>query len=69
MLRFAFLHVTHLYSGQNSRNEGTAEHLLGTLKAEKEELESSLNKEKLLSLKLKHEISEAETRNTDLNKV
>ncbi|KAK2632009.1 hypothetical protein EUGRSUZ_L02127 [Eucalyptus grandis] len=53
---------------RKSRNGGTAEHLLATLKAEKEELESSLNKEKL-SLQLRQEISEAETRNTDLYKV
>ncbi|KAI6684909.1 hypothetical protein NL676_030822 [Syzygium grande] len=53
---------------RKSRNEGSAEHLLATLKAEKEELESSLSKEKLLSLQLKQEISEAETRNTDLYK-
>ena len=69
ILPFLFLCVTHLYPGQKSRNEGTAEHLLATLKAEKEELESSLSKEKLLSLQLKQEISEAETRNTDLYKV
>ncbi|CAI9769014.1 unnamed protein product [Fraxinus pennsylvanica] len=43
-------------------------HLLATLKAEKEELELSLNKEKMQTLELKQELMEAETRNTDLYK-
>lgn len=42
---------------------------LSALKSEKEDLESSLNKEKMLSLQLKQELTEAETRNTDLYKV
>lgn len=42
---------------------------MATLKADKEELESSLSKEKAQSLQLKQELSEAETRNTDLYKV
>ncbi|GKU97722.1 hypothetical protein SLEP1_g10827 [Rubroshorea leprosula] len=46
----------------------TGEHLMAILKAEKEELESSLNKEKLQNLQLKQELVEAETRNTDLYK-
>lgn len=41
---------------------------LSALKSEKEDLESSLNKEKMLSLQLKQELTEAETRNTDLYK-
>ncbi|KZV47323.1 acyl-CoA-binding domain-containing protein 4-like [Dorcoceras hygrometricum] len=41
---------------------------LSSLKAEKEELESSLAKEKLQALQLKKELTEAETRNTDLYK-
>ncbi|XP_010524875.1 PREDICTED: acyl-CoA-binding domain-containing protein 4 isoform X2 [Tarenaya hassleriana] len=41
---------------------------LETLKTEKEELEASLNKEKLQSLQLKQELAEAESRNTDLYK-
>ncbi|XP_031103395.1 acyl-CoA-binding domain-containing protein 4-like [Ipomoea triloba] len=48
--------------------EETSEHLLSALKAEKEELESSLNKEKLQTLQLKQELADAETRNTDLYK-
>lgn len=44
------------------------ERLLLTLKTEKEELESSLSKEKLQSLQLKQELVEAESRNTDLYK-
>ncbi|GMI79330.1 acyl-CoA binding protein 4 [Hibiscus trionum] len=51
-----------------SKGEETSEHIIATLKAEKEELESSLNKEKLQSLQLKEELTEAETRNTDLYK-
>ncbi|XVE63044.1 hypothetical protein DITRI_Ditri06bG0168100 [Diplodiscus trichospermus] len=51
-----------------SKGEETSEHIIATLKAEKEELESSLNKEKLQSLQLKQELTEAETRNTDLYK-
>lgn len=54
---------------QISKAEETNEHLLATLKAEKEELESSLTKEKTQTLKLKQELSEAETRQTDLYKV
>ncbi|GMI65357.1 acyl-CoA binding protein 4 [Hibiscus trionum] len=51
-----------------SKGEDTNERIITTLKAEKEELESSLNKEKLHSLQLKEEIAEAETRNKDLYK-
>ncbi|XVF06048.1 hypothetical protein REPUB_Repub06bG0014700 [Reevesia pubescens] len=51
-----------------SKGEETSERIIATLKAEKEELESSLNKEKLQSLQLKQEVAEAETRNTDLYK-
>lgn len=54
---------------QKSRGEGTSEHLVATLKAEREELESSLSKEKLQTVQLKQELAEAETRNTDLYKV
>ncbi|KAK7344245.1 hypothetical protein VNO77_13632 [Canavalia gladiata] len=42
--------------------------LINVLKAEKEELESSLSKEKLHTLQLKQELAEAETRNSDLSK-
>ncbi|KAJ9681918.1 hypothetical protein PVL29_018011 [Vitis rotundifolia] len=50
------------------KNEETGEGLIATLKSEKEELESSLNKEKTQSLQLKQELAEAETRNSDLYK-
>lgn len=43
--------------------------LLSALKSEKDELESSLNKEKMQLLQLKQELTDAETRNTDLYKV
>ncbi|PNT06215.1 hypothetical protein POPTR_013G018800v4 [Populus trichocarpa] len=49
-----------------SRGEGTS--LIATLKAEREELDSSLSKEKLQTLHLKQELADAETRNTDLYK-
>jgi hypothetical protein len=52
---------------QKSRGEGTS--LIATLKAEREELDSSLSKEKLQTLHLKQELADAETRNTDLYKV
>ncbi|XWS64529.1 hypothetical protein CRYUN_Cryun05aG0011800 [Craigia yunnanensis] len=51
-----------------SKGEETSERIIATLKAEKEELESSINKEKLQSLQLKQELAEADTRNTDLYK-
>ncbi|KAG8390998.1 hypothetical protein BUALT_Bualt01G0142300 [Buddleja alternifolia] len=44
------------------------EHLLAILKAEKEELESTLAKEKMQRLQLKQELTEAETRNSDFHK-
>lgn len=43
--------------------------IVSVLKAEKEELESSLSKEKLHTLQLKQELAEAESRNSDLYKV
>ncbi|XP_044482664.1 acyl-CoA-binding domain-containing protein 4-like [Mangifera indica] len=51
-----------------SKGVQSTEHLIATLKAEKEELESSLSKEKLQSIQLKQELTEAESRNTDLHK-
>ncbi|EXB37162.1 hypothetical protein L484_013526 [Morus notabilis] len=53
---------------QRSKGEKSSEHVLASLRAEKEELESSLNKEKMQSLQLKQDLAEAETRNTDLYK-
>ena len=54
---------------QKPRGKKTNEQIIATLKTEKEELESSLNKEKLQTLQLKEELTEAETRNTDIYKV
>ncbi|KAL2491933.1 Acyl-CoA-binding domain-containing protein 4 [Abeliophyllum distichum] len=48
--------------------EETNERLLAALKGEKEELESSLSKERIQTLQLKQELTEAETHNTDLYK-
>lgn len=51
-----------------NKSEKTKE-LVATMKAEKEELESSLSKEKIHSLQLKQELADAENRNTELYKV
>ncbi|XP_039059269.1 acyl-CoA-binding domain-containing protein 4-like isoform X4 [Hibiscus syriacus] len=51
-----------------SEREKTNELIIATLKAEKEELESSLNEEKLQSLRLKQQLTEVETRNLELYK-
>ncbi|CDY18777.1 BnaAnng02420D [Brassica napus] len=51
-----------------SKVEVNNEHIIATLKSEKEELEASLNKEKLQTQQLRQELSEAESRNTDLHK-
>ncbi|XP_076923694.1 acyl-CoA-binding domain-containing protein 4-like [Bidens hawaiensis] len=45
-----------------------SERSIAVLKAEKEELESALNNEKLQSLQLKQELKEAESKNADLYK-
>lgn len=54
---------------QTTKVGETNDRLLAALKAEKEELESLLNKEKMQTLNLKQELTEADTRNTDLYKV
>ncbi|KAL2254133.1 acyl-CoA-binding domain-containing protein 4 [Sesamum indicum] len=48
--------------------EETNEHRVTILKTEKEELESSLTKEKMQTYQLRQELTEAETRNSDLYK-
>lgn len=53
----------------NPQAEGNSEHIIATLKSEKEELEASLNKEKMQTLQLRQELAEGESRNTDLYKV
>ncbi|KAK9146896.1 hypothetical protein Sjap_006799 [Stephania japonica] len=52
----------------NIKSEDNGEHILATLKAEKEELEATLTKEQLLTLQLKQELAEAITRNAELTK-
>ncbi|XP_010421591.1 PREDICTED: acyl-CoA-binding domain-containing protein 5 [Camelina sativa] len=54
----------------NSRSkvEGKSERIITILKSEKEELEASLNKEKIQTLQLKEELAEIDTRNTELYK-
>jgi hypothetical protein len=54
---------------QKNRNDEANEQLLAALKAEKEELEATLNREGLQTVQLKEEITEAEARNTELTKV
>uniref|UniRef100_A0A2N9FZU8 Protein kinase domain-containing protein n=1 Tax=Fagus sylvatica TaxID=28930 RepID=A0A2N9FZU8_FAGSY len=51
-----------------SKGEQSNIHLVANLKSEKEELESLLSKEKMHSLQLKQELSEAENRDTELYK-
>lgn len=51
-----------------ARKENSSGSILAALKAEKEELELSLEKEKMQSLQLKQEIVEAEARNSDVYK-
>lgn len=53
----------------NPQVEGKAERIITTLKSEKEEVEASLNKEKIQTLQLKEELAEIATRNTELYKV
>lgn len=54
---------------QTTKVEQTNERLLAAVKAEKDEAELSLSKERMQTLKLKQELIEAQTRNTDLYKV
>ena len=54
---------------QTIRSELSGDRLIATLKKEKEELDSELNKERLQNQQLKKELAEAETRNTDLYQV
>ncbi|XP_009147241.2 acyl-CoA-binding domain-containing protein 4 isoform X1 [Brassica rapa] len=51
-----------------SKVEGNNERIIETLKAEKEELELSLNKEKTQTLQLRQELADGESRNADLYK-
>ncbi|CAN8269904.1 unnamed protein product [Cochlearia groenlandica] len=51
-----------------SKADENIEHIYGTLNSEKEELQASLNKEKIQSLQLRQELSEGESRNLDLHK-
>ncbi|MCL7028603.1 hypothetical protein MKW94_020059 [Papaver nudicaule] len=53
---------------EHTRSRETSEQYIATLKSEKEEIEAEIAKEKLLSLQLKQELVEAETRNTDITK-
>ncbi|XP_022999026.1 acyl-CoA-binding domain-containing protein 4-like isoform X2 [Cucurbita maxima] len=59
--------MDNIESENLNKSEQTNE-LIATLKAEKEELESSLSKEKIHSLQLKQEFADAENRNSELYK-
>ncbi|XP_023545252.1 acyl-CoA-binding domain-containing protein 4-like isoform X2 [Cucurbita pepo subsp. pepo] len=59
--------MDNMESENLNKSEQTNE-LIATLKAEKEELESSLSKEKIHSLQLKQEFADAENRNSELYK-
>ncbi|XP_020585661.1 acyl-CoA-binding domain-containing protein 4 [Phalaenopsis equestris] len=50
------------------RTEESGEHIITALKAEKEELEVTLNREQLQNLQLKQELAEAETKNVEISK-
>lgn len=63
-----YIHHLRCYPLQNLKGKGSAS-ILATLKAEKEELESLLGKERLTSVQLKQDLTEAEARNSDLYKV
>ncbi|KAE8710546.1 Acyl-CoA-binding domain-containing protein 4 [Hibiscus syriacus] len=54
--------------GKKSEGEGTSEHIIAMVKAEKEELESSLHNEQFLSVRLRQELTDAKDQNTDLYK-
>jgi len=71
-----FMHLCHFifYPGSTCFNisgiiQKSKGDLISVLKAEREELESSLSKEKLHTLQLKQELAEAESSNSDLYKV
>uniref|UniRef100_A0A0A9DTK0 Acyl-CoA-binding domain-containing protein n=1 Tax=Arundo donax TaxID=35708 RepID=A0A0A9DTK0_ARUDO len=55
-------------SDLKTRNDESSEQLLAALKAEKEELEATLNTEQMQTVQLKEEIAQAETRNSELTK-
>lgn len=55
------------FSQNVGKNENNAR-ILEALRAEKEEVEAALSKERLESLRLKQELADADTRKTDLTK-
>ncbi|KAK8520218.1 hypothetical protein V6N12_004176 [Hibiscus sabdariffa] len=56
------------FEPMKSKGGRTSEHILAMLKAEMEELESSLHNEQVLYVQLKHELADTEARNTDMYK-
>lgn len=61
--------VFYFFPGfQKNSADDTSEQLLAALKAEKEELEATLNREQLQTVQLKEEIAQAESRNVELTK-
>lgn len=65
---FIFFPASHSFHilGIMQKSKGD---LLSVLKAERDELESSLGKERLHTLQLKQELTDAESSNSDLYKV
>ncbi|ONM11177.1 Acyl-CoA binding protein [Zea mays] len=55
-------------SDLNNRNDEASEQLVADLKAQKEELEATINREQLQTVQLKEDIAQAETRNAELTK-
>ncbi|KAI9084784.1 hypothetical protein K1719_033190 [Acacia pycnantha] len=60
--------IREIVMDNDPRTTNSKGDLISTLKAEKEELESSLSKEKIQTIQLKQELEEAEARNTELYK-
>ncbi|GAB2228960.1 hypothetical protein Droror1_Dr00023094 [Drosera rotundifolia] len=60
--------VVYNIDSEKIKNKISSENVIVSLKAEKEELEAALGREKLQTHQLKQELADAETRNTDLYK-
>lgn len=68
-LKIENLNILLLCFTQTTKVEETNDRLLAALKADKEELESLLSKEKMQTVNLKQELTEAENLTTDMYKV
>lgn len=69
LLRIFILPFFYLRAGfQKNSTDEASEQFLAALKAEKEELEATLNREQLQTVQLKEDIAQAESRNVELTK-